>query len=109
MISSLESKRHESSPLYNFVVFWIFFCEKFLDRPSSNPETNPNPVSKQAGGKHIKVDFFTVRLLYDFGAGTVAVKSLLWLGILVDSQILAPVYSFFLVVYTEKLMKSAST
>jgi hypothetical protein len=33
---------------------------------------------------------------YDFGDGTVAVKSVLWLGIPVDSQILAPIYSLFL-------------
>jgi hypothetical protein len=33
---------------------------------------------------------------YDFVTSTVAVKSLLWLGILRDFQILAPVYSLFL-------------
>ena len=33
---------------------------------------------------------------YDFGTSTVAVKSLLWLGIPPDFQILAPVYSLFL-------------
>ena len=33
---------------------------------------------------------------YDFGTSTVAVKSLLWLGIRPDFQILAPVYSLFL-------------
>jgi hypothetical protein len=36
------------------------FFEKFLYGPSSNPETNPNSVSKQAGGKHIKSRFFTI-------------------------------------------------
>ena len=48
---------------------------------------------------------------YNFGNGTVGVKSLLWLGIPLDSQILAPVYSVqpFLAVDTEKLMKRAST
>jgi hypothetical protein len=41
---------------------------------------------------------------YDFGTSTVAVKSLLWLGVPGDFQILAPVYSLF---YqdSEKLMK----
>ncbi len=33
---------------------------------------------------------------YDFGTGTIAVKSLLWLGIRRDFQILAPFYSLFL-------------
>ena len=76
----------------------IFGCfEKFLDRPSSNPQTNADPVSKQARprGKYIKSWFFSMWFSYDFGTGTVAVKSLLWLGIPRDSQILAPVYSLF--------------
>ena len=34
---------------------------------------------------------------YDFGTSTVAVKSLLWLGISRDFQILAPVYSLFFI------------
>ena len=60
----------------NFVIFWIF-CWKILDRPSLNHETNPNPVSKQAAeGKHTKSCLFTMWILYDFGLGTVAVKSL---------------------------------
>ena len=42
----------EISPSITSSIFG--FLEKFLDRPSSNPETDPNPVSKQAGGKHIK-------------------------------------------------------
>ena len=46
---------------------------------------------------------------YDFGTGTVAVKSLLWLGIPRDFQIMAPVYSLFLAVDTEKWRKSGST
>ena len=33
---------------------------------------------------------------YDFGTSTLGVKSLLWLGIPLDLQILAPVYSLFL-------------
>jgi hypothetical protein len=36
-------------------------------------------------------------------------KSLLWLGIPLDSQILAPLYSLFSALDNEKLMKSAST
>jgi hypothetical protein len=46
---------------------------------------------------------------YDFGTSTVAVKSLLWLGIPGDFQILAPVYSLFFYQDTEKLMKTGST
>jgi hypothetical protein len=45
---------------------------------------NPNPVSKQAGGQHIKSCFFFMWFSYDFGTSTVAVD-------------------------TEKLMKSGST
>jgi hypothetical protein len=59
----------------NFAKFYIF--EKILDEPSSNHETNPNLVSKQEEGKHIKKWFFTMCFSYDFGTGTVAVKSLL--------------------------------
>jgi hypothetical protein len=47
---------------------------------SSNPEPNPNLVSKQAGGEHIKsccFDYGGMGFLYDFGASIAAVKLLL--------------------------------
>ena len=91
--SCYNPKRRNFFPSITSSIFGFF--EKFLDRPSSNPETNPNPVSKQAGGKHIKSWFFTMWFSYDFGTSTDAVKSLLWLGIPLDSQILAPVYILF--------------
>ena len=47
------------------------FLEIIFDQPSSNTETNPHPVSKQAGGKHIKSWFF----LYDFPTILVPVLS----------------------------------
>jgi hypothetical protein len=56
MYSCYNPKRRKLFPSITSPIFNFF--EKFLDQPSSNPETNPNPVSKQAGGKHIKSWFF---------------------------------------------------
>ena len=44
-----------TSPIFGYFVF-----EKFLYRPTSNAETNLNPVSKQPRGKHIKIWVFTM-------------------------------------------------
>ena len=93
LISCYNPKCINLSPSITSLIFGFF--EEFLDRPSSNPETNSDPVSKQAGGKPIKSWFFSMWFSYDFGTGIVVVKSLLWLGIPPDSQILAPVYNLF--------------
>ena len=71
---------HKSLPLYNFDYFLDFLKNSLKNLEiyaSSNPETNPNPVSKQAGGEHIKICFFTRGFVYYFGTSTVAVKLLL--------------------------------
>ena len=94
-----------------FKKFLDFVSEKFIYRPTSNAKTNQNPVSKQPGGKHIKMWVFTMWFSYDFVTSTIAVKSLLWpwIPVYILFPDTGPCLQPFLAIDIAKFMKNGST